>query len=47
MERTAKELADHIGAQLEGDGKLRVTGCASPESAGPYDIIFVDSAKHL
>ncbi len=47
MERTAKELADHIGAQLEGDGKLRVTGCASPESAGPHDIIFVDSAKHL
>lgn len=47
MERTAKELAEHTGAQLEGDATLRISGCASPESAGPRDIIFIDSAKHL
>jgi UDP-3-O-[3-hydroxymyristoyl] glucosamine N-acyltransferase len=47
MDRTAKELADYTGAQLEGDGNMRISGCASPESAGPHDIIFVDSAKHL
>lgn len=47
MELTAKELSDFVGAQVEGDGKLRISGCASPESAGPHDIIFVDSAKHL
>lgn len=47
MERTSQELAEYIGAQLEGDAKLRISGCASPESASPHDIIFVDSAKHL
>jgi UDP-3-O-[3-hydroxymyristoyl] glucosamine N-acyltransferase len=47
MERTARELADHVGAILEGDPNLRVTGCATPETAGPGDLIYIDSPRHL
>ena len=47
MEFTAMELAISIGAQLEGDAHLRVSGCASVASAGPTDVVYVDSPKHL
>jgi len=47
MLRTAGELAEHTGARLEGDASLRITGCATPESAGPGDLIYIDSPKHL
>jgi UDP-3-O-[3-hydroxymyristoyl] glucosamine N-acyltransferase len=47
MERTAKELAGHVGAILEGNATLRVTGCATPEAAGSGDLIYIDSPKHL
>jgi UDP-3-O-[3-hydroxymyristoyl] glucosamine N-acyltransferase len=47
MERTARELADHVGAQLEGDANLRLSGCATPEAAGPGDLIYIDSPKHM
>lgn len=47
MSRTAKELAEHTGAELEGDANLRISGCASAESAGPNDLIFVESPKLL
>ncbi|HVH70305.1 MAG TPA: UDP-3-O-(3-hydroxymyristoyl)glucosamine N-acyltransferase [Candidatus Dormibacteraeota bacterium] len=46
MKRTAKELAEAIGATLEGDGALEVTGVAAPERAASRDVIYVDSAKH-
>ena len=46
MKRTAKELADAIGAELEGDGTLEVAGVAAPERAGARDLIYVESAKH-
>ncbi len=41
------ELAKAIGAQLEGDALLEVTGVAAPERAGTKDVIYVESAKHL
>lgn len=47
MIRTAREIAEHVGAQLEGDPAAKVAGVASPESAGPEDLIYVDSARHL
>ncbi len=47
MPRTAKELADHVGAQLEGNGALQISGCASAASARPSDIIFVEGTKHV
>ena len=47
MRRTASELADAIGATLEGDGTLEISGVAAPERAGSRDLIYVDSAKHV
>jgi len=46
MKRTAKELAEAIGAALEGDGALEITGVAAPERAASRDLIYVESAKH-
>ncbi|HZC65025.1 MAG TPA: LpxD N-terminal domain-containing protein, partial [Candidatus Dormibacteraeota bacterium] len=46
MTRTAKEIAEHIGAQIEGDESLKLISVAAPERAGAYDLIYLDSAKH-
>ena len=46
MERTAAELAETIGAKLEGDGAVEVRGVAAPERATPHDLIYVDAEKH-
>ena len=46
MKRTAKELAEAVGAKLEGDGAVEVHGVAAPERAGPHDLIYVETAKH-
>jgi UDP-3-O-[3-hydroxymyristoyl] glucosamine N-acyltransferase len=43
MECTAKELAEFIGAQIEGDWGLRITGCASPGSAKAGEVIFIET----
>jgi len=47
MKKTAQELAHVIGAVLEGEGMLELTGVASPERASSADLIFVNSAKHV
>ncbi len=46
MTHTAKEVAEYIGAKVEGDANLRVAACASAELAGADDVIFVDAEKH-
>jgi UDP-3-O-[3-hydroxymyristoyl] glucosamine N-acyltransferase len=46
MRQTAKELAEAIGARLEGDGGIEIAGVAAPERAGKGDLIYVDAAKH-
>ncbi len=46
MKRTTKELAESLGATLEGDGRLEVAGVASPERAGTRDLIYVERPKH-
>jgi UDP-3-O-[3-hydroxymyristoyl] glucosamine N-acyltransferase len=46
MKRTAKELAETLGAKLEGDGAAEITGVAAPERAGTHDLIYVEAAKH-
>ena len=46
MTRTAKELAEAIGARLEGDAAAEIRGVAAPERAGPHDLIYVEAAKH-
>jgi UDP-3-O-[3-hydroxymyristoyl] glucosamine N-acyltransferase len=45
--RTAGELAEFLGALLEGDAGVRVSGLASPESAGAEDLIYISSPRHL
>jgi UDP-3-O-[3-hydroxymyristoyl] glucosamine N-acyltransferase len=47
MKRTAKELAEAIGAKLEGDGAAELAGVAAPERAGARDLIYLESAKHV
>jgi UDP-3-O-[3-hydroxymyristoyl] glucosamine N-acyltransferase len=46
MKRTAKELATAVGAALEGNGDLELSAVASPERAGPRDLIFAESPKN-
>jgi UDP-3-O-[3-hydroxymyristoyl] glucosamine N-acyltransferase len=46
MKYTAKDLADAIGATVEGDASVELMGVAAPERASSSDLIFVDSPKH-
>jgi UDP-3-O-[3-hydroxymyristoyl] glucosamine N-acyltransferase len=46
MALTARELAEFIGAKLLGDDSVVLSGVASPESAGPQDLIYLDSIRH-
>jgi UDP-3-O-[3-hydroxymyristoyl] glucosamine N-acyltransferase len=46
MDKTAKDLAEAIGAHLEGDAGLVLRGVAAPERASASDLIYVDSPKH-
>ncbi len=40
------ELAKHLGARLEGDGSVEVTGCAAIENAGAGDVTFLTNRKY-
>jgi len=46
MKIRAAELAEKIGARVEGDGTLELTSVAAPERAGPKHLIYVEAAKH-
>jgi UDP-3-O-[3-hydroxymyristoyl] glucosamine N-acyltransferase len=46
MKFSAKDLAAAIGATVEGDGLVEVSGIAAPERAASADLIFVNAAKH-
>jgi UDP-3-O-[3-hydroxymyristoyl] glucosamine N-acyltransferase len=46
MSRTARELAQYLGAKLEGEPLLPISGVASPEAAGVTDVIYLDSPRH-
>jgi len=46
MKLTAKEVAERIGARVEGDGSLELTAVAAPERAGVKHLIYVEAAKH-
>jgi UDP-3-O-[3-hydroxymyristoyl] glucosamine N-acyltransferase len=45
MNRTAAELAGHLGATLRGDGSLSVAGVAGPDTAAATDLIYLDAPK--
>ena len=46
MKKTAGELAEAIGARVEGDRAFELSGIAAPEKAGSHDLIYVDVTKH-
>jgi UDP-3-O-[3-hydroxymyristoyl] glucosamine N-acyltransferase len=46
MKLTAKDVAERIGARVEGDGSLELTAVAAPERAGVKHLIYVEAAKH-
>src|SRR5690349_9762497 len=46
MKFRASDLAAAVGAAVEGDGAVELSGVAAPERASSSDLIFVDSAKH-
>jgi UDP-3-O-[3-hydroxymyristoyl] glucosamine N-acyltransferase len=43
---TLRELADHLGCRLEGDGDLPISRVASLETAGPGDLSFFSNPKY-
>jgi UDP-3-O-[3-hydroxymyristoyl] glucosamine N-acyltransferase len=47
MKRTLREIAEFVGAMLTGDPNVEVSGIASVGSAGPTDLVFVESEKNL
>jgi UDP-3-O-[3-hydroxymyristoyl] glucosamine N-acyltransferase len=46
MTRTAAELAEYLGAKLEGGADAELFGVASPERARAQDLIYLDSPRH-
>src|SRR5580658_3996280 len=46
MKRTVEEVAKHVGARVEGDGSLELSGIAAPERAEAHDLIYVDSPRN-
>lgn len=46
MKLTVKEVAEAIGAAVEGDGGLELVSVAAPERAGPKHLIYLEAAKH-
>ncbi len=46
MNLTAKQVADKVGATVEGDGNLELVGVAAPERAGLKHLIYAEAAKH-
>ena len=47
MTKTAGELAAYLKAELVGDPTVVIRSVASVESAGPGDLIYVESEKRL
>jgi UDP-3-O-[3-hydroxymyristoyl] glucosamine N-acyltransferase len=45
MNCTAGELAEYLGANLEGAIDALISGVTSPERAGATDLIYIDSAR--
>jgi UDP-3-O-[3-hydroxymyristoyl] glucosamine N-acyltransferase len=44
--RTASELAEFLGAKLNGNANLRLSGVANPDAAHDSDLIYMDSPRH-
>lgn len=46
MIRTAGEVAKYLGATLEGDSTVEISGVAGPQRAEAWDLIYLDSPNH-
>ena len=46
MTRSAREVADYLGATLQGDSDVEISGVASPGRAQAGDLIYLDSPRH-
>ncbi len=46
MSMTIDQLAEAIGARVEGDGSAQVRGCATLDDAGPADVSFFNHRKY-
>jgi UDP-3-O-[3-hydroxymyristoyl] glucosamine N-acyltransferase len=44
--RTASELAEFLGAKINGDTNLRLSGVARPDAARAGDLIYINSIHH-
>jgi UDP-3-O-[3-hydroxymyristoyl] glucosamine N-acyltransferase len=47
MKRSLQEIAEAVGARLQGDGSLQVGGVASIGAASKNDLVFVEEEKYL
>jgi UDP-3-O-[3-hydroxymyristoyl] glucosamine N-acyltransferase len=47
MNRTVREIAEAIGANVEGDASIELSAVAAPERAGAKDLIYVDAEKQV
>ncbi|MGD0568819.1 MAG: UDP-3-O-(3-hydroxymyristoyl)glucosamine N-acyltransferase [Candidatus Sulfotelmatobacter sp.] len=47
MKRKLLQMAELVGARLQGDGSVLVGGVASIASATPDDLVFVEDEKYL
>jgi UDP-3-O-[3-hydroxymyristoyl] glucosamine N-acyltransferase len=47
MSLTLSELAARLGAQVEGDGTVEITGINGIETAGPGDVSFLANQKYI
>jgi UDP-3-O-[3-hydroxymyristoyl] glucosamine N-acyltransferase len=45
MTHTAEEIANYLGAEIEGDARAPISGLASPERAAVEDIVYLDSPR--
>jgi UDP-3-O-[3-hydroxymyristoyl] glucosamine N-acyltransferase len=46
MALSLRELAQRIGADLQGDGSIEVESCCGIETAGPRDVTFLANDKY-
>ena len=46
MTRTARELAEYLGATVRGDSSVPISGIAGPDRAQAHDLIYLDSPRH-
>ncbi len=47
MKRSLQQLAEALGARLQGPGALVISGVASVKAASSQDLVFVEDAKYL